>query len=77
LLRSFVLVTALALTGACRTETVERAAELDDFGDTIVVRSAPQRVVSLNPATTDLVFALGAGSRLVGRTPWDLYPEAA
>ena len=77
MLRSFVLVTALALTGACRTETVERAAELDDFGDTIVVRSAPQRVVSLNPATTDLVFALGAGSRLVGRTHWDLYPEAA
>jgi iron complex transport system substrate-binding protein len=77
LLRSYALITALAFIGACRTETVPRAAEVDDFGDTIVVSSAPRRVVSLNPATTDLVFALGAGSRLVGRTHWDLYPEAA
>jgi ABC-type Fe3+-hydroxamate transport system substrate-binding protein len=34
-------------------------------------------VVSLNPVTTELVFALGKGSTLVGRTTWDLYPDAA
>ena len=77
MLRSSALIITLAVVGACRTETVQRTAQVDDFGDTIVVRGAPQRVVSLNPATTDLVFALGAGSRLVGRTHWDLYPEAA
>ena len=42
-----------------------------------MVKSAPQRVVSLNPATTDLIFALGAGDRLVGRTHWDVYPAEA
>ena len=36
-----------------------------------------RRVVSLAPAITDLVFALGAGDRLVGRTRWDTYPPEA
>ncbi|HKS07743.1 MAG TPA: helical backbone metal receptor [Gemmatimonadaceae bacterium] len=50
---------------------------VDDFGDTIVVAAVPQRVVSLNPATTELVFALGASARLVGRSRWDTYPDSA
>ena len=62
---------------ACTREAVERKPQSDDFGDPIVVKAAPQRVVSLNPATTDLIFALGAGNRLVGRTHWDLYPAEA
>lgn len=49
----------------------------DDFGDTVTLRALPERIVSLNPATTELFFALGAGDRLVGRTHFDLYPSAA
>ena len=49
----------------------------DDFGDTLALRAPPRRIVSLNPATTELFFALGAGDRLVGRTHFDLYPTAA
>jgi ABC-type Fe3+-hydroxamate transport system substrate-binding protein len=49
----------------------------DDFGDTLSLRAPPRRIVSLNPATTELFFALGAGDRLVGRTHFDLYPPAA
>jgi iron complex transport system substrate-binding protein len=50
---------------------------VDDFGDTLALRTAPKRIVSLNPATTELFFALGAGDRLVGRTHYDLYPPEA
>ncbi len=50
---------------------------VDDFGDTIVVGAPPQRIVSLVPATTELLFALGAGRRLVGRTHWDEWPPEA
>jgi iron complex transport system substrate-binding protein len=49
----------------------------DDFGDTVRLRALPRRIVSLNPATTELFFALGAGDRVVGRTHFDLYPTAA
>jgi len=29
------------------------------------------------PATTELLFAIGAGPRVVGRTPWDLWSDSA
>lgn len=50
---------------------------IDDFGDTSRFARPAQRVVSLNPVTTELLFALGVGDRAVGRTTWDLFPEAA
>ena len=76
--RSRAFNSLLILTlAACTREAAPRAPESDDFGDPIVVKAAPKRVVSLNPATTDLIFALGAGNRLVGRTHWDLYPPEA
>lgn len=78
LFRSRLLVAfALFFSVACRKEAVQQHPQADDFGDAIVVRTVPQRVVSLNPATTDLIFALGAGNRLVGRTHWDVYPAEA
>jgi iron complex transport system substrate-binding protein len=49
----------------------------DDFGDTLRLNEPPRRIVSLNPATTELFFALGAGDKLVGRTHFDLYPIEA
>lgn len=46
----------------------------DDEGTSITIDAAPQRIVSLTPATTEIVFALGAGDRLVGRGEYDDYP---
>src|SRR5687767_1711027 len=41
---------------------------VDDFGDTLRLPAGAPRVVSLNPTTTELAFALGAGDLLVGRS---------
>ncbi|MGL4607543.1 MAG: ABC transporter substrate-binding protein [Eubacteriaceae bacterium] len=49
----------------------------DDLGMAVSIAKEPQKVVSLSPATTEMVFALGQGEKLVGRTDYCNYPEAA
>jgi iron complex transport system substrate-binding protein len=49
----------------------------DDVGRTIALAAPARRIVSLVPATTELLFAIGAGDAVVGRTQWCDYPEAA
>ena len=72
-----MLFAVLACGGERTSVAAGGEAIVDDFGDTLRLAAPAQRVVSLNPVTTELLFALGAGDRLVGRTSWDLYPEAA
>ena len=50
---------------------------IDDFDDTIRVETPATRIVSLNPTTTEILFTIGAGSRVVGRTKWDSWPDSA
>ncbi len=84
-LMPLVLLVPLAIGGAPSCAPSDRPPEqgatrvltVDDFGDTVRLRVPATRIVSLNPVTTELFFALGAGDRLVGRTHWDLFPDAA
>ena len=49
----------------------------DQEGTAVTIAQKPDRVVSLSPATTETVFALGAGRRLVGGTDADDHPPEA
>lgn len=49
----------------------------DDYGSIVNVPTHPQRIVSLSPAVTEIMFALGADSLLVGRTDFCAYPPKA
>ncbi len=49
----------------------------DDYGRRVAVPASPSRVVSLSPAVTEIMFALGAGDLLVGRTDFCTYPAEA
>jgi iron complex transport system substrate-binding protein len=64
---------------ACRAGAGGQAAAalVDDAGDTVAVQVPAHRIASLIPAATELLFAIGAGDRLVGRTEWCDYPPEA
>ncbi|HJJ98766.1 MAG TPA: ABC transporter substrate-binding protein [Methanocorpusculum sp.] len=49
----------------------------DDYGNQITIDKEPQRIVSLAPANTEIIFALGLGDRAFGVTEYCNYPEAA
>jgi iron complex transport system substrate-binding protein len=46
----------------------------DDTGYSFNITSYPQRIVSLAPANTQVIFAVGAGDNVVGVTDYDKYP---
>ena len=50
---------------------------VDDEGVTLVLPAPAQRIVSIAPHLTELLFAAGAGSRVVAVSDWSDYPAAA
>jgi iron complex transport system substrate-binding protein len=74
-----LLLWLLAGAASCRpaAQTAGHVSVVDDAGDTVAVSVPARRIASLIPATTELLFAIGAGGTVVGRTTWCDYPAAA
>jgi len=74
-------ITAAAFTvglGGCAAEPARGPiVVVDDAGDTVRLARPASRVASLIPATTELLFAMGRGGNVVGRTRWCDWPAAA
>ncbi|MBP7299588.1 MAG: ABC transporter substrate-binding protein, partial [Methanoculleus sp.] len=49
----------------------------DDYGEDVRLDTMPVRIVSLAPANTEILFALGLGDRVVGVTDYCNYPVEA
>ena len=47
---------------------------IDDEGYTTTFTSIPQRIISLAPSNTQILFAIGLGDKVVGITDYDHYP---
>lgn len=70
----------LAAAAAACSHSPARQSSLtvtDDAGDTVVLAQPARRIVSLIPAATELLFAMGAGPAVVGRTSWCDAPAEA
>jgi iron complex transport system substrate-binding protein len=70
-----VLLCAAVLCHATCVAAVVSA--VDDSGHTITLPSPATRIISLAPHATELLFAAGAGTALVGVSEFSDYPEAA
>jgi len=49
----------------------------DDEGTAVTIKATPQKIVSLTPATTEILFALGAGDRVVATDDGSDFPAEA
>lgn len=49
----------------------------DSLGNEITLEEAPESIVSLGPVDTEILFAVGAGDAVTGRTDYCNYPEEA
>jgi len=72
--------TATPETGSDDSESLRTAYPLtitDASGEEMTFEEAPQRIVSIAPHQTEILFALGLGDRVVGVSEYDNYPEEA
>ena len=70
------LLTGLCLLLAATLATAE-VCVTDDLDREVCLAVPAERIVALSPGITELLFAAGAGSRVVGTTSFSDYPPAA
>ncbi|MBV7539417.1 cobalamin-binding protein [Duganella sp. sic0402] len=49
----------------------------DDDGNVVTLQKPAQRIIALSPHVTELLYAAGAGDKIVGTVTYSDYPEAA
>lgn len=82
--KGIAVVLLLAILTACGNtevkETTKQTEEIkvkDATGETITLKKAPTKIVSLIPSNTEILFALGLGDEVKGVSAYDDYPKEA
>lgn len=92
LMAGLVALGLLAVGSACGGENVPPAAKIeapssaapafplvvrDSGGAAVRLERAPERIISLSPGATEVLYAIGAGDRVVATDAFSNYPSAA
>jgi iron complex transport system substrate-binding protein len=75
--RSASLACAVLVACAFASRAHATVSATDDTGATVSLAAPAQRVISLAPHVTELIYAAGGGSKLVGTVSYSDYPPAA
>lgn len=86
----FLFVALLLLVSACAPTTVANIVTAtaaptaanalsakDANGDTITLNTPPERIISLAPSNSEIMYAIGAGKQMVAREDFTNFPEEA
>lgn len=72
MLKSLILILALAAANSHAAVSVT-----DDSGHVVTLARSAQRIVSMSPHVTEMLFAAGGGARIVGTSAFSDYPPEA
>lgn len=77
----FILITlSTFILVACSNKSEQRVTGteiVDDLGNKFTFAQKPERIISLAPSLTEMIYSLELQNRLVGNTLYCNYPEAA
>lgn len=71
---TLILLALLLAAAAPAASAAPFATVTDSFGYTIDIPAQPERIISLAPTNTEILFALGLGSKVIGVTEYCNYP---
>lgn len=74
--KSIWTVLLFALTGLLASAQAAISVT-DDMGNLITLQRPAQRIISLSPHVTEMIFAAGGGERIIGTVNYSDYPAAA
>ena len=75
---SLMLALAIALCPICAmADSTESVEVIDALGRAVTIDSVPEKIVSLSPSNTEILFALGVGDKVIGVDSYSDYPEEA
>ena len=77
LLGALLVIGIFSLNACTQTSPLSSVTYVDDIGRNVQIKVIPQRIISLSPSNTEMVYALGLQDKLVGVTSYDNYPPDA
>lgn len=75
-----ILISAFLFSGCATGDLTGQKGQIsltDGLGREVSMQQPGQRIVSLSPSVTEILFALGAGEQVVGRDSFSNYPAEA
>ena len=76
-LRSLLAAAIVLISTSVPATVFATISVLDDSGNAVTLAAPAQRIVSLSPHATELLFAAGAGQQVVGVSEYSDFPAAA
>jgi iron complex transport system substrate-binding protein len=74
----WALLSVVLILAACSSANpTSSGGVVDDLGRSVNIKEIPQRIISLSPSNTEILFALGLGEKVVGVTEYCNYPPEA